>query len=131
MKKHDIAAQFKNTYRKEMPQTSDYVFRMIYGQDTEESHQALIALLNIVLDRKADPIRKITVKNPVSPGNTKSGKEIVLDIRAETDAGELLDIEMQSGHLIHYPERTLYYSGKMTASALQSGEDYGKLKKAL
>ena len=131
MKKYNIADQFKNSHRKEMPQTSDYVFRMLYGQDTEESHNALIAVLNIVLDRKDDPIRKIVVKNPIILGNSENGKDVLMDIRAETDSGELLDIEMQSGHLIHYPERSVYYGGKLVVSGLQTGEEYGKLRKSI
>lgn len=131
MKKYNIADQFKGTHRREMPQTSDYVFRMIYGQDTEESRKALIAVLNIVLERKEDPIKSILVKNPISLGNTRHKKETIMDIRAETDAGELLNIEMQSGHLAYYPERALFYGSKLLTSTLRSGEDYDKLKKSI
>lgn len=51
---------FTNTYRSRMPLTSDYVFRSVFGRYTEESRGALIELLNMILERKNDPIlRKI------------------------------------------------------------------------
>ena len=46
---------FKNTYRSKMPLTSDYVFRSVFGRDTEESRGALIELLNMILERKKAP----------------------------------------------------------------------------
>lgn len=46
---------FENNYRSRLKLTNDQVFYWVYGMDTEESKRALIALLNVVLDRKDDP----------------------------------------------------------------------------
>ena len=56
---------FKNTFRASMPLTDDYVFHAVFGRDTEESRAALIEILNIILERKQDPIRAIVIKKPV------------------------------------------------------------------
>ena len=59
---------FKNTFRSSMPLTDDYVFHAVFGRDTEESRAALIEILNIILERKRDPIRAIVIKNPIEIG---------------------------------------------------------------
>ena len=81
---------FKNTFRASMPLTDDYVFHAVFGRDTEESRAALIEILNIILERKQDPIRAIVIENPIEIPDREADKESVMDIRAETESGELL-----------------------------------------
>ena len=54
-----------------------------------------------------------------------------MDIRAETSSGEELDIEMQSGNLRVYPDRVLFYGGRLVNSSLQQGFKYDKMKKSI
>ena len=122
---------FKNTFRASMPLTDDYVFHAVFGRDTEESRAALIEILNIILERKQDPIRAIVIKNPIEIPAREADKESVMDIRAETEVGELLDIEMQAGDLKFYQNRALFYGGRLINSALQVGENYDKMKKSI
>ena len=79
---------FKNTYRSSMA---------LFGRDTDESRAALMEILNIILERKDDPIKSIVLKNPIDTAEREDEKETIMDIRAETSSGEELDIEMQSG----------------------------------
>ena len=122
---------FKNTFRASMPLTDDYVFHAVFGRDTEESRAALIEILNIILERKQDAIRAIVIKNPIEIPEREADKESVMDIRAETESGELLDIEMQAGDLKFYQNRALFYGGRLVNSALQVGENYDKMKKSI
>ena len=122
---------FKNTFRASMPLTDDYVFHAVFGRDTEESRAALIEILNIILERKQDPIRAIVIKNPIDIPEREADKESVMDIRAETESRELLDIEMQAGDLKFYQNRALFYGGRLVNSALQVGENYDKMKKSI
>ena len=122
---------FKNTFRASMPLTDDYVFHAVFGRDTEESRAALIEILNIILERKQDPIRAIVIKNPIEIPEREADKESVMDIRAETESRELLDIEMQAGDLKFYQNRALFYGGRLVNSALQVGENYDKMKKSI
>ena len=114
-----------------MPLTDDYVFHAVFGRDTEESRAALIEILNIILERKQDPIRAIVIKNPIEIPDREADKESVMDIRAETESGELLDIEMQAGDLQFYQNRALFYGSRLVNSALQVGEKYDKMKKSI
>ena len=86
----EITKLYTDTYRSRMPLYNDYVFHRIYGSDTEESRAALIGLLNIILERKNDPIRHIEITNPIDLGDWILDKESVMDIKAKADSGELL-----------------------------------------
>ena len=122
---------FKNTYRSSMPLTIDYVFHAVFGRDTDESRAALMEILNIILERKDDPIKSIILKNPIDTAEREDEKETIMDIRAETSSGEELDIEMQSGNLSIYPDRVLFYGGRLVNSSLQQGCKYDKMKKSI
>ena len=119
----EIAKLYTDTYRTRMPLYNDYVFHRIYGSDTAESKAALIGLLNIILERKDDPICHI--------GDWILDKDTTMDIKAETDSGELLTIEMQVSHLTDYRCRILFYGGRLVNSSLKSGEPYGNMKKSI
>ena len=127
----EIAKLYTDTYRTRMPLYNDYVFHRIYGSDTEESKAALIGLLNIILERKDDPIRRLEIKNPIDIGDWILDKDTTMDIKAETDSGELLTIEMQVSHLTDYRCRILFYGGRLVNSALQVGENYDRMKKSI
>lgn len=120
----------KNKVHRE-PLTSDLIFKAVFGQDTSESKEALIGLLNIVLDREKDPIVNLVYKNPFSIAEAKNEKEIVMDIKVETEKRELIDIEMQIGDLDIYVDRTVYYGCKQLAKGLDKGEDYDKMKSSI
>ena len=83
---------FRDTFRGKMPLTDDYVFHAVFGRDTAESKGALMEILNIILARKQDPIRAIVIKNPIEIPDREADKESVMDIRADTESGELLDM---------------------------------------
>ena len=53
-----------------------------------------------------------------------------MDIRAETSAGELLDIEMQMDTRGDFVNRIIIYGCKMASKGLESGEKYSKMKKS-
>ena len=127
----EITKLYTDTYRSRMPLYNDYVFHRIYGSDTEESRAALIGLLNIILERKNDPIRHIEITNPIDLGDWILDKESVMDIKAKADSGELLTIEMQVSNLADYRCRTLFYGGRLVNSSLKSGESYGNMKKSI
>lgn len=107
---------------------SDWVFKAVYGADTEDSRAALKAFLNVVLDRKDDPINEVKVLNPIILRDSKDLKEVVLDIHAMTDAGDNLDVEMQTYGFNDYPPRALYNGAKLISTSLASSTDYDKIK---
>ena len=82
--------------------------------NTDASRQALISMLNLVLDRKEDPITEVTVINSVHKGFKPSDKSTIMDIRAKTLHHEQFNIEMQNKAEDSFTDRTLMY-GFMTS----------------
>ena len=99
--------------------TNDFVFKMVYGSDTEESKFILKSLLNKILRRDDDPIVKIEYKNPFNMKEYVDDKSSILDIKAETNNKELIDIEMQLNWYKEMPERLLYYHGGLLRESCQ------------
>ncbi len=126
-----LKEQFETTHRREFSYTSDYVFKAVFGQDSEESKQALISFLNIILAAGDDPITSIKILNPIVIGKSAEQKQSVMDLLAETEKNQLLNIEMQSGHFAYYSNRSLKYGGKLLERSLSKGEDYGTMKKSI
>ena len=126
-----LKEQFETTHRREFSYTSDYVFKAVFGQDSEESKQALISFLNIILAAGDDPITSIKILNPIVIGKSAEQKQSVMDLLAETEKNQLLNIEMQSEHFAYYSNRSLKYGGKLLERSLSKGEDYGTMKKSI
>lgn len=117
----------ENTIRE--PLTSDLIFKAVFGQDTEECKKALITVLNLILEREEDPITDLVYKNPFSIPEDRRQKEIIMDIRVETSAGEQIDIEMQVDISGAFADRMVLYGCKMAARGLDRGQEYVKMKK--
>lgn len=120
---------FKNTRREFFKIYDDWTFHYLYGRETKDANQALMAVLNTILDRRNDPIVSIQIMNPDDYSEANTQKLSSLDIKAKTSTGELVDVEVQNGKLTHFGDRSVYYCAKMINSTLDSGEDYVKMKK--
>ena len=105
------------------------MFKAVFDRENEECKAALIDMLNLILERKEDTIQSVIYKNPFNVREIDAQKEGVLDIKAETNRDELLDIEMQFTEDEEIVERNLYYHCGMVMQGLATGEKYGKLKK--
>ncbi|MCQ4636780.1 Rpn family recombination-promoting nuclease/putative transposase [Anaerovorax odorimutans] len=110
---------------------NDLIFKAVYGREDERCKQALIAVLNLILDRKDDPIRRIDYKNPFNTREFEAQKESILDIKAETDRHELLDLEIHLCYDDDFIPHNLFYLGGMIRDSLESGQKYGMMKKSI
>lgn len=122
---------FANDRRRYFNIYDDWVFHYIFSRDTEECKQALIAVLNVILQRETDPIIDIQIKDPGFYGDHDDDKDSVLDIKALTSSNEIIDIEVQNKNLSFYCDRSVYYGGRLVNSALEKGEKYDKMKKSI
>lgn len=122
---------FENERRSYFNIYDDWVFHYIFSRDTEESKQALIAVLNVILQREDDPIIDIQIKDPDFYGERDDDKDSILDIKALTNSNEIIDIEVQNKNLTFFCDRSVYYGGRLVNSALEKGEDYDKIKKSI
>lgn len=102
---------FVNNHREDFDFTDGMVFNKIYGQYTEESKQALIALLNTVTGDKPDEsgtlIKDINIFNPIDYSKTENCCQIGFDIRLETDTGSLFSVEMENHPDKYFKNRIL------------------------
>ena len=110
---------------------NDIIFKAVYGRENNECKQALIAVLNLVLDRTSDPITKITYKNPFNTREKVDQKESVMDIKAETNSNEIIDLEIHLFYDDDFVPRNIYYHSGMIMQSLAPGEKYGKIKKTI
>lgn len=109
-----------------LPITDDYIFKRVFAFEGNES--ALKDLLEAILKKD---IKTVTIKNPEIIPYEKDEKRGLLDIKAETGDGTILDIEMQMEDEKNTDERGTQYLGKMITEQLKKGDKYKKLKKSI
>ena len=109
-----------------LPLTDDYIFKRVFAFEGNES--VLKDFLQAILKKD---IKKVTIKNPEIIPYEKDEKRGLLDIKAETDDGTILDVEMQMKDRKDTQERGIQYLGNMITGQLQVGDDYTKLKKSI
>ena len=107
---------------------NDVVFKMIFADPKHE--RVLLHFLNSAIESKS-PITKVKVLNSEITSEHISQKGSRLDIQAETDNNELIDIEMQVGIDHHMIGRTLFYWSRLFAGELKVSDHYGKLRRTI
>ena len=106
----------------------DFVFKNIFG--SPKHPRILISFLNAILK----PVNKIT---SVEIKGTDLEKQFIddkysrLDIKAETNNNEIINIEIQLKNEYNMIKRSLYYLSKMYEEQLWEGEDYSKLNRTV
>ena len=105
---------------------NDLVFKKIFGD--EKNKDLLISLLNSILKEEVKDVTLVNTELMPEYYNSKKG---ILDVRAITDKGVQIDIEIQVLRITHMPERSLFYWSRMYIEQIASGEDYSKLNKAI
>lgn len=110
---------------------NDIVFKAVYGREEQECKEALMAVLNLILERERDPITSIEYRNPFNLRERPNQKESVLDIKAETSGGELLDLEIHLVYETGFIPKNLYYHGGLLKESLEKGQEYDKIKKTI
>lgn len=117
---------------KNLDPMSDIVFKAVFGKEDPTSKILLIALLNDILaDENPEPITDITYLNPFNYQEFEEDKLSILDIKAKTNSGEIINIEIQVKKENNYRKRSLYYWSKSYAETITSGETYENLKKTI
>lgn len=111
---------FADNHREEFDLTDFMAFNKIYGQDTEESNQALIALLNTVTEDKpgiSDTlIKDIDVFDSIEYSNGQYCG-FGFDICLESDTGSLFSLQMENEPDEYLTGRCLVYMDYMRESS--------------
>jgi predicted transposase/invertase (TIGR01784 family) len=99
----------------------DYIFKNIFG--VEKNKSILISFLNALL--KGNPkIRDIQLENTDIAKILEEDKASRLDIKATSDDGTLLDIEIQCRNTGEIPQRAFHYLANMMQGTVKSGASY-------
>ena|GEM_PF-3338090 len=73
---------------------NDFIFKRIFG--SESNKDVLLAFLNSTfLEAGEPPLTEIILMNPYTDKDTPHDKQSILDIKAKTAEGKLINIEMQ------------------------------------
>lgn len=109
---------------------NDFIFKKIFG--SESNKDVLLAFLNSTfLEAGEPPLTEIILLNPYTDKNAPQHKQSILDIKAKTTGGQLLNIEMQLFNPYFMEKRTLFYWSNMYFHQLQQGRSYSELKKCV
>ena len=109
-----------------LPPKMDFVFKRIFGN--EKHPNVLISFLNAVLN-PIDPIQSVELKDTTIEKNHLEDKYSRLDMKAITNKGEYINIEIQLKDEYNMIKRSLYYWSKLYEWQLESGENYQKLSR--
>lgn len=112
-----------------MDPSNDFAFKQLFGGNNRNSTLLLIDLLNSILDWPAERrIESIVYLNTFSDGEYDQSKQSIMDIKVQTAAGEVIDIEMQIRDVDNYRRRSLYYWSRLYQEQLVKGDIYDELK---
>ena len=111
---------FADNHREEFDLTDFMAFNKIYGQDTEESNQALIALINTVTEDKPEIsdtlIKDIDAFDSIEYSNGQYCG-FGFDICLESDTGSLFSLQMENEPDEYFTGRCLVYMDYMRESS--------------
>jgi predicted transposase/invertase (TIGR01784 family) len=108
---------------------SDIVFKMLFGDI--HNLDILKPFLQAVLPLPDDDYDEITLLNPFLFSDAPDNKTSILDIKAKTKTGRLLDIEIQVANHTAMRSRIVYYTARMITEQLGEGESYGEIKPSI
>ena len=106
----------------------DFVFKRIFGN--EKHPNILISFLNAVM-KPIDPIKSVQIRNSDIEKDHIEDKYSRLDIKAVTNKGEYINIEIQIKNEYNMIKRSLYYWSKMFENQIVEGDNYDKLSKTV
>lgn len=106
----------------------DFVFKKIFGN--ENHPKILISFLNSVI-KPTDLIKSVEIKNTDIEKEYIEDKYSRLDIKAVTNSGEHINIEIQVKNEYNMIKRSLYYWSKMYEGQLTKGQDYDMLSRTI
>lgn len=110
---------------------NDFIFKKLFGEKGNED--ILLSFLNAVLQRtSAEPIEEVEIiENKELTKELIEDKTGIIDVRARTQQGEEIDIEVQLTNQGNMEKRTIFYLSKLYINGIKQGEDYAKLPRVI
>lgn len=108
----------------------DIVFKRIFA--SEHNKDVLLAFLNSTFRSAGEPpLTEIILLNPYTEPDSPDEKVSIMDIKARTAKGELLNVEMQLFNPYNMEKRTLFYWSEMYVHQIPRGGNYNTLQKCV
>ena len=109
--------------------SNDAMFKLIFGDNRDV--EPLAAFLQAALDLPAEDLSEITVIDPTLSPDHPEGKLGILDVRAKTGTGKMVDIEIQLCNHTALHERIMFYLARMVSDQVGSGDHYKEIKQSI
>ena len=111
----------------EVKKLNDFFIRYFFGLEGDED--LLLSFINaIMIDSNFATFKSVEIINPFNLSEKANNKESIVDLKAVTEDGIIVIIEIQTYSTKNFFERTLYYWSKNYSNILKKGEDYPELK---
>ena len=111
----------------EVKKLNDYFIRYFFGLKGDED--LLLSFINaIMIDSNCATFVSVDILNPFNLTEKAGNKESIVDLKAVTEDGIIVIIEIQTYSTKNFFERTLYYWSKNYSNVLKKGEEYPELK---
>ena len=111
----------------EVKKLNDYFIRYFFGLKGHED--LLLSFINaIMIDSNFATFKSVEILNPFNLSEKANNKESIVDLKAITEDGIIVIIEIQTYSTKNFFERTLYYWSKNYSSVLKKGNQYEKLR---
>ena len=113
--------------KKKIKKLNDYFIRYFFGLKGDED--LLLSFINaIMIDSNFATFVSVEIMNPFNLSEKAGNKESIVDLKAVTEDGIIVIIEIQTYPTKNFFERTLYYWSKNYSSLLKRGNKYSKLR---
>ncbi len=109
---------------------NDYAFKWVLG-DPNRVDIITDLLQAIVEDIPAWEYEKVQIVDTHTIGDLQDDKVGILDIKLETKAGTVVDIEVQVDSLPHIWERMVFYSAHLITDQISRGQDYLAIQRTI
>ena len=112
--------------KNEVKKLNDFFIRYFFGLKGDED--LLLSFINaIMIDSNFATFKSVEIINPFNLSEKAGNKESIVDLKAITEDGIIVIIEIQTYSTKNFFERTLYYWSKNYSSVLKKGDKYDKL----
>jgi len=106
--------------------TSDVVFKYLFG--AKSSTEILRAFINAVQRHAGmEEFTSLEIINPIGEREYYSAKPTIIDIKAKSSDGTVVNVEVQVRSQSEYGERSLYYWAHSYSEQIEEGDKYTKL----
>ena len=113
--------------KNEVKKLNDFFIRYFFGLKGDED--LLLSFINaIMIDSNFATFKSVEILNPFNLSEKAGNKESIVDLKAITEDGIIVIIEIQTYSTKNFFERTLYYWSKNYSSVLKKGNQYEKLR---